>query len=145
MQQHTAYFAAVSAAKLLPHIYDADGGQLTGVEAVFQGKQMIHALFGAVTALHIRRCAAEDQKRIGRCTAVFGGVAGMVARGIFGFVGILLLLIHDDEAEISARGEDGASRADHNARSSGLDALPLIVALANGERAVEYRDIISEV
>ena len=69
----------------------------------------------------------------------------MVARGIFGFVGILLLLIHDDEAEISARGEDGASRADHNARSSGLDALPLIVALANGERAVEYRDIISEV
>ena len=69
----------------------------------------------------------------------------MVARGIFGFVGILLLLIYDDEPKIAARGEDGASRSDHNARSSGLDSLPLIVALANGERAVEYRDVISEV
>ena len=145
VQQHTAYFAAVSAAKLLPHIYDADGWQLTGVEAVFQGKQMIHALFGAVTAFHIRRRAAENQKCIGGCASELGGVAGVVARGIFGFVGILLLLIHDDKPKIAARGEDGASRSDHNARFSGLDALPLIVALANGERAVEYRDVISEV
>ena len=145
VQQHTAYFAAVSAAKLLPHIYDADRGQLTGVEAVFQGKQMIHALFGAVAAFHIRRRAAENQKCIGRCAPELGGVAGVVARGVFGFVGILLLLIHDDEPKIAARGKDGASRSDHNARSSGLDALPLIVALTNGERAVEYRDVISEV
>lgn len=104
---------------------------------------MIHALFGAVAAFHIRRRAAENQKRVGGCASELGGVAGVVARGIFGFVGILLLLIHDDEAEIAARGKNGASRSDHNARSSGLDALPLIVALANGERAVEYRDVIS--
>ena len=145
MPQHTAYFAAVSAAKFLPHIYDADGWQLTGVEAVFQGKQMIHALFGAVAAFHIRRRAAENQKRVGGCASELGGVAGVVARGGVLLVGGLVLLVDDDEAEIAARGKNGASRSDHNARSSGLDALPLIVALANGERAVEYRDVISEV
>ncbi len=106
---------------------------------------MIYTRFGTVAALHIRRCAAENKEGVGRSAAVLGSVPGMVTRGVLGFIGILLLLIDNDEAEIAARSKYGAPRTDHNACPAGFDALPLVVALPCPQRAVEHRNIISEV
>ena len=145
MQQHAAYLAAISAAKLLPHVHNADARELPGIEAAFQCEKMINTRFGAVAAFHIRRCTAEKKERIGRGAPVLGRIAGMVARRIFGFVGILLLLVDDDEAEIAAWGKHGTARTDHNTRPAGFDTLPLVIPLANGERAVQNRDIVPEI
>ena len=55
-----------------------------------------------------------------------------------------MLLIDDDEAEPHRRREDRGARADHDARLTAPDAVPLLRALLRRERGVEHRDLIAK-
>ena len=78
-------------------------------------------------------------------TAKFCHVARMVARCALGFVGILLLLVDNEQAEVLHGRKDGAARADDDARKAGADALPLIITLRERKAAVQDSDRITEV
>ena len=68
--------------------------------------------------------------------AKFCHVARVVARCALGFVGILLLLVDDEQAEVLHGRKDGAACADDDARKTGANALPLIVTLRERKSAV---------
>ena len=54
----------------------------------------------------------------------------MITRRLLLFIGSLMLFIDDDESQIFKRGEDGAARANHDARLAGIDLMPFVVTLA---------------
>jgi len=53
-------------------------------------------------------------------------------------------LVHDDEAEIFERREDGGARADHYARFAVAGAPPFAGAFAIGQGAVQNGDLFAE-
>ena len=69
-------------------------------------------------------------------TAKFCHVARVVAWRALGFVGVLLLLVDDEQAKILHGCKDRAARADDDARKAGANALPLIVTLRERKSAV---------
>ena len=52
---------------------------------------------------------------------------------------MLVLLVHDDQSQRVHRGEDGRAGADGDAGAALADFVPLIVALAGGQMAVQHR------
>src|SRR5580658_2975467 len=92
-----------------------------------------------------RRCGGAQQ-RYGsfEARAIYGGVAAVVARSFFLFVAGLLFFIHDDQAEIFERRENGRARADYYARFAVADAPPFAGAFAIGQRAVQDCDLFAE-
>ena len=62
---------------------------------------------GTVHALDRRRGGAEHRQRMLLRAAVDRDLAGMVARCIFGLVGVLLLLVHNEQTEVPHRREHG--------------------------------------
>ena len=67
-----------------------------------------------------------------------------IARGGFALVGVLLLLIQNDEADIFKRGEDCAARAHNNIGVALLDHPPLQQTLCVVERAVLHSQPAAE-
>ena len=59
-----------------------------------------------------------------------GHLSGIVPGGFFTAVGVLLLLIHDDKAELLQRGENGGTGAHYHIHLTTADALIFIQALA---------------
>ena len=43
-----------------------------------------------------------------------------------------MFFIYNDESEVFQGREDGAARADHNSRATGMDLVPFIVAFPFG-------------
>lgn len=56
---------------------------------------------------------------------------------------MLLLLIHNDQAQIRKWRKYSAARTDHDARLSIFDAFPLIHAFTERKRTMEYSDPVS--
>ena len=90
------------------------------------------------------RGRAEDQQRTGRQRPPPGHLAGVIPRVALLLVGGVVLFVDHDQAEVLERGEDGAPRPDADRRLAALQSLPLVEALAGGERRVEYRDPVTE-
>ena len=63
----------------------------------------------------------------------------MVAGRLLLLVGMLVLLVHDDEAERFDRRKDGRARADDDPRAALANLVPFVVALAGGQMAVQHR------
>ena len=93
-------------------------------------------------ALERRRGAAEQAGAAFHLRAQDGDVASVVARGFLLLVGVLVLFIDDDEAEVGARGEDGRPGADDDAGAAGADLVPLVVPLAFAEVGMEHGDFV---
>ena len=55
-----------------------------------------------------------------------------------------MLFINDEQSEIGNRGKDGRARTDDHARFSALDSVPLLGALAVGERRMKNSDFVAE-
>ncbi len=55
-----------------------------------------------------------------------------------------MLFVHDDETEAIERREDGRPRADDEVHLAAPDAMPLVVTLAAGERAVLDGDTVAK-
>ena len=67
-------------------------------------------------------------------------IAGVIARRFLLFVGSFVFFIDNDESEILQRREHRAARADHDARATGMNLVPFIVAFAFGQMTVQNRD-----
>ena len=69
----------------------------------------------------------------------------MVARGLVLLVGRLVLLVHDDDAQVGQRREDGRPRADDDVGQAGRDLLPEAMPLGGGQAAVQDGDVTRDV
>jgi hypothetical protein len=76
-----------------------------------------------------------------KCGAQHGDVAAVVAGDLVLLVGVLVLLIDEDQPEVRQRGEDGGARADDDAGDALADAVPFVEAFALGEVRVEDGDL----
>ena len=123
----------------LAHVHDAHDGHLLVVHALGQFEQRVFALAAVVIAFQRRRGRAEHDHGAFHLAAHDGHVARVVARRLLLLVGVLVLLVHDDEAERFDRRKDGRARADDNARAALADLVPFVVALAGGQMAVQHR------
>ena len=84
-------------------------------------------------ALGPRRCAAGDQRGSGFGRPPPGDLAGVVARIALLLVGGVVLLVDHHQAQVAHRGEGRRARPDADPRFAGLQALPLVAALARGQ------------
>ena len=96
-------------------------------------------------AFEARGGAAEQHGRLLAVAAQDGHVARMVARCLVLLVGILVLLVHDDDAQVFERRKNRAARADDDPRGPAVDLVPLVVALAVGKVAVQDGDLFLHV
>ena len=110
------------------------------VHARGQFEQRVFAALRVVEALERRRGGAEHDHRAFHLAAHHGDVARVIARRFLLLVGMLVLFIHDDEAERIDGREDGRARADDDARAALADLVPFVVAFAGGEMAVQHGD-----
>ena len=77
--------------------------------------------------------------------AELGHIARMVARRALGLIGVLLLLVNNEQAKILHGCKDRAARADDDAREARADALPLVIALRERQTAVQDGDRVAEI
>ncbi len=95
-------------------------------------------------ALRTRGGAAEQQQRAACARSLGRDVAGVVARVAFVLVGGVVLLVHDDQAEVLDRREHGRARTDAHARLCSAQPPPFLVALAWAQARVQHRDGLAE-
>ena len=92
-------------------------------------------------ALEAWRRAAEHAHGAGLARPHDRDLARVVARRFALLVARLVLLVHDDRAEIGKRGEDRRPRADRDAPFAAAQREPRVVALAVAEAGVQHRDL----
>ena len=124
----------------LPHVHDADVRHFLVVHALRQFEQRVFALFAVVIAFERRRGRAEHDDGVFHLAAHDGHVARVVARRLLLLVSVLVLLVHDDEAERFDRRENRRARADDDAGAALADFVPFIVAFAGGKVRMQNRD-----
>ena len=134
----------VRAAKFLAQVYDANVGERTIGDARFQLEQLVLAVARVVVALEGRSGGAEHHDGVFEMRAVDGCVATVIPRRFFLLVAGLVLLIHDDQAEVFERRENRGARADHYARFPAADAPPFARALHIRQAAVQSGDGVAE-
>ena len=66
-------------------------------------------------------------------------LAGVIPGRLLLLVGMLVLLVHNDQAQRIDRGEDGRARADDDPGAALADLVPLVVPFARGQMAVQHR------
>ena len=101
-----------------------------------QFEQGVFAALDVVKTFHRRRRRAEHDDGVLHLPAHDRDVARVVARGFFLFVGMLVLLVHDDEAERVHRCEERRARADDDARAALANLVPFVVPLARDRKSV---------
>jgi len=63
-----------------------------------------------------------------------------ITRRFFLFIGILVLLINDNQPEIFQRREHGTASANDDAGAAGMDFMPLIMPFSLGQMTVQNRN-----
>ena len=66
----------------------------------------------------------------------------MISRRFLLFVGRFVFFIDNDESEILQRRENSAARTDHDARATGMNFVPFVVAFALGQMTVQNSDVV---
>ena len=87
-----------------------------------------------------RRGRAEHDGGAFHLAAHDGHVARVIARRFLLLVGVLVFLVHDDEAERFDRRKNRRARADDDARAALANLVPFIVAFAGGKMRMQHRD-----
>src|SRR5258706_1110884 len=122
------------------HVDDTHNRHSLFVDPRGQLEQAVFAAFDVVEALHRGGRRAEHDDSALHLSADDGHIPGVVARRFLLLVGMLVLLIHDYESDRVNRGEDCRTGANDNAGPALTDFMPLIVAFAGGEMAVQHGD-----
>ena len=122
------------------HVDDADEGHFLIVDAGGHFEEGVFAVAGVVVAFERGGGGTENDDGFFELAAHDGAVAGMVARAFLLFVGMLVLFVDDDQAEVIDGSEDGGAGADGDAGAFLADFLPFVVTLAGGEVAVQDGD-----
>ncbi len=143
--QRAADDGAVSGTQLLPQVGDTDLRQGTAVVALRQLQQIVLSLLRVVKRLHRGRGRAQQQPRALGGAAVFCHIPGVITGCVFRLIGPLLLLIHDDEAQVLQRRKHRRPGAQHDMGLAPPQPLELIVALRHPQTAVQQRYLAAEV
>ena len=123
--QRKADLAGIARSQLCPHIHDLHTGQRIAAVTLGQPHQLGTSVLRSIKALGAGGGAGQKQQ-----CAVFGGtlpgdLVGRVARCGFRPVGVLLLFVNDDKADVFQRRKHCAAGADHDICAAVLDHLPL--------------------
>jgi hypothetical protein len=94
--------------------------------------------------LERRGGAPQNADRPGEVGTDHGHIAGLIPRSFGLLVGAVVLLVHDDRAEIRERCKEGRTRADDDVLLPPPDLPPLIVAFPGREGRMEDGDLFSE-
>ena len=109
-----------------------------------QFDQGIFALDRLVIALQRRRGRCQQHQRSFGGATVAGDVVGAVFGVHVGFIGMLLLLVDDNSAEVFDGRKHGGAGADHDGGQALADALVGVVALAGRQSRVNDRHALAE-
>ena len=132
-------FLPALAGRGLAHVHDAYVRHFLVVHALRQFEQRIFAVFAIVIAFQ-RRCGrTEHDDGIFHPAAHNGHVAGMVARRFLLLVGVLVFLVHDDEAERLDRRKNRRTGANDDAGTALADFVPFVMAFAGGQMRMQDR------
>ena len=145
LPQRGADQARVAVQYLLPQIRNEDLRQGVFVVAPPQQRLLIASLFRRPGGLHRRRSGTEHQRRLFPDAEVFGDLPGIVPWYVFRLIASLLLLVHDDEAQIFQGREQSGAGPQHHVHLSPADALPLVIALRHFQGAMEHGHPAAEV
>ena len=142
--QRKADLPRVARSQLCPHIHDLHAGQRVAAVALGQAHQLGASVLRSVKTLGAG--GGTGQKQQG---AVFGGtlpgdLVGGVARCGFRPVGVLLLFVNDDKADVFQRRKHCAAGADHDICTAILNHLPLQQTLGVVKRRVLHRYAAAE-
>ena len=142
--QRKADLPGVARSQLCPHIHDLHTGQRVAAVTLGQTHQLGAAILRSVEALGAGGGAGQKQQG-----AVFGGtlpgdLVGRVAWCGFRPVGVLLLLVNDDKADVFQRRKHCAAGSDHDICTTILNHLPLQQTLGVVERGVLHRHAAAE-
>ena len=125
--QAMAQASAVALFQVAAHIRKLCRRKLFSVIAFRQTVQRILPVFCVVHTLHRRRCGTEKDKRLFLDAAPDRHLSRVVARRVLRFIGMLLLLVQNDQPEVTRGGKDSAARADDDLclAGAGLSYFPL--------------------
>ena len=136
--------ARCCAAKFFAQVHDSYFRERPVFDARRQLKQLIFSRARVVKAFERRRRRAEQRHRAFELRAIHGDIAAVIARRFLLLVARLLLLVHDDQAEIFERRENRGARSHHHARLAVPHAPPFARALDFRQAAVQHRDARAE-
>ena len=125
---------------LSPQVDDADDGHLPIVHAAGHLQERVFPAVDIVEAFHRRRGRTENNDGAFHLATDHGDVARVVARGFLLLVGVFVFLVHDEKAQRFDGREDGRACADDDPGAALANLLPLVVALAGTQVAVENGD-----
>ena len=137
--QRKADLPGVARSQFCPHIHDLHAGQRVAAVALGQAHQLGAAILRSVKALGAGGGAGQKQQCAVFGSTLPGDLMGGVARCGFRPVGVLLLLVNDDKADIFQRRKHRAAGANHDICTTILDHLPLQQTLGVVERRVLHR------
>ena len=115
----------VACRQLCAHIHDLHRGQRVAAVALGQPHQLGAAMLGRVKALGAGGGACQQQQCTAFRRALPGHLVGRIAGRGFRAVGVLLLLIDDDEPDVFQRRKDGTAGTHHDVCAAVLNHLPL--------------------
>jgi hypothetical protein len=123
----------------IAHVEHLDRGQEPSVDSArqLQPRQL-------QPGLGPRRRGAGYQGRAAFLGPGAGPPCGRRSRGLLLLVGLVVLLVDHDQAEVAEAARRRGAGADADARLAALQPPPLVVALAEGQSGVKDRDAIAE-
>ena len=113
------------------HVYDSNLGQHGLAVALGKLFKRIYALLRERIAFYTGSGRGEQKQ----CGMLFCpeacNIARMIARRGFGFIGVLLLLVNDDKADVLERGKHGRACSDNDSYAAVYDSAVFVLALAH--------------
>ena len=97
-----------------------------------------------IISFHAGSRRRQQQHRLVPAAACSGDVPRMIARRRLGGIGALLLLVDDDQPDLTKRRKYRGPRADHHISQSLSDALVFVGALRHRQSAVQHRYLLSK-
>ena len=129
LHQAGADLPRVAGGQLRPHVDKVHRGQGAATVALVQCDQPQAAGLGGIVGLGAGGGGGKHQQGVFSGGALAGHIVGGIAGRGLALIGVLLLLIDQDQANILQRGEHRAAGPHHNVRLAGLDQPPLQKAL----------------
>jgi hypothetical protein len=108
------------------------------------GDEMIPPGLTILVGLNRRGAGPEQNREVLRARPHHGRVAGLVARSCILLVGVVVLLVNDDQAEPRERGKERGTRTDHQVHGPACHPHPLIIPLPGAKATVISRHPVPE-
>ncbi len=139
VDEHPGQQPAIARGQLRAEV-DGDHDGLRAARARREDRAPVPAGSGVAHRLHRRRRGSEDDRRAGQPPQLERGVARLEARRAVALVGRVVLLVHDDQADVGERREQRRPGAHHEVDVARPDPAPLVGALALAEARVDQGD-----